>query len=101
MYTLQGKPELKFSLLYMMDGNDSLKRAVRQAEDADEADEADEAGTQCPGKCEELLPGKVLTCDRYLTWEEVDVFAKDHQIDIDMLTEVWMVSFVELEMFTA
>ena len=44
-YTLQGEPELKFSLLYTMDGNDSLKHAVQQAEDADEVDEADEVGT--------------------------------------------------------
>lgn len=60
----------------------------------DEADEADKAGTQCSGKSEELLPGQVLTGDRYLTQEEVDVFAKDHQVDIDMLTEVWMAPFV-------
>ena len=40
MYTLQGKPELKLSLLYTMDGNDSLKHAMWQAEDANEADEA-------------------------------------------------------------
>ncbi|KAL4079782.1 hypothetical protein J3A83DRAFT_4356454 [Scleroderma citrinum] len=57
-YTLQGEPELKFSLLYTMDGNDSLKHTI---------------------KCEELLLGQVLTCDQYLTQEEVDVFAKDHQ----------------------
>jgi len=79
-----------------MDGNDSLKRAARQAEDADEADEA---STQCPGKSEELLPGQVLACDRYLTREQVDTFAKDHPVDIDMLTEVWMVPFVTQEMF--
>jgi len=89
-YILQGEPELRFSLLYTMDGNDSLKRAVRQAEDADEVDEADEVSTQC----EELLPGQVLTCDRFLTREEVDVFAKDRQVDVDMLTEVWMTLFV-------
>ena len=83
-----------------MDGNNSLKHAVWQAEDADEADKADKASTSCPSKCEEFLPGQVLACDRCLTWEEVDVFAKDHQ-DIDMLTEVWMASFVKLEMFTA
>ncbi|KAL4072702.1 hypothetical protein V8B97DRAFT_2023444 [Scleroderma yunnanense] len=70
-YTLQGKPELKFSLLYTMNGNDSLKHAIMQ----------------CPSKCEELLLGQVLACDWYLTQEEVDVFAKDHQVDIDMLTE--------------
>ncbi|KAL4072344.1 hypothetical protein V8B97DRAFT_2023521 [Scleroderma yunnanense] len=70
-YTLQGEPELKFSLLYTMDGNDSLKHTIMR----------------CPSKCEELLLGQVLTCDQYLTQEEVDVFAKDHQVDIDMLTE--------------
>jgi len=73
-----------------MDGNDSLKCAVRQAEDADEVDEADEVSTQC----EELLPGQVLMCDRFLTREEVDVFAKDRQVDVDMLTEIWMTLFV-------
>ncbi|KAL4064382.1 hypothetical protein J3A83DRAFT_4442308 [Scleroderma citrinum] len=62
-YTLQGKPELKFSLLYTMNGNDSLKHAIMQC------------------------PSKFLACDWYLTQEEVDVFAKDHQVDIDMLTE--------------
>ena len=92
-YTLQGEPELRFSLLYTMDGNDSLKHAVGQAEDADETDETDEASTQCPGKHEELLPGQVLTCDWYLTREEVDMFAKDRQVDVDMLTEVWMTLF--------
>jgi len=66
-YILQGEPELRFSLLYMMDGNDSLKRAVRQVEDADKVDGADEVTTQC----EELLPGRVLTCDQFLTWEEM------------------------------
>ncbi|KAL4066386.1 hypothetical protein V8B97DRAFT_2025519 [Scleroderma yunnanense] len=65
-YTLQVEPELNFSLLYMMDGNDSLKHAI---------------------KCEELLLGQVLACDQYLTQEEVDVFAKYHWVDIDMLTE--------------
>jgi len=79
-----------FSLHYMMDGNDSLKHAVQQAEDADEVDEMDEVSTQC----EELLPGQVLMCDWFLTWEKVDVFAKDHQVDVDMLTEVWMTLFV-------
>jgi len=27
------------------------------------------------------------------------MFAKDHPVDIDMLTEVWMVPFVTQEMF--
>ncbi|KAL4080900.1 hypothetical protein J3A83DRAFT_4084477, partial [Scleroderma citrinum] len=86
-YTLQGKLELKFSLFYTMDGNDSLKHAMQQAEDPNEADKGDKTSMQCPSKCEELLLGQVLTCDQYLTQEEVDVFAKDHQVDIDILTE--------------
>jgi len=94
-YILQGEPELRFSLLYTMDGNDSLKRAVRQVKDADKVDGADKVTTQC----EELLPGQVLTCDWFLTREEVDVFAKDHQVDVDMLTEVRMALSVTLEMF--
>ena len=78
-----------------MDGNDSLKRAVRQVKDVDKVDGADKVTTQC----EELLPGQVLTCDWFLTREEVDVFAKDHQVDVDMLTEVRMALSVTLEMF--
>ncbi|KAG6327026.1 hypothetical protein ID866_12063, partial [Astraeus odoratus] len=72
MYTLQGKPELKFSMLYAMDSNDSLKHAMHQQVDMDEVEDSPP-----PVVCEEILPGQELACDWYLMCEEVNLFAKD------------------------
>ncbi|KIJ58762.1 hypothetical protein HYDPIDRAFT_163072 [Hydnomerulius pinastri MD-312] len=71
-YTLEDEPNLKFKMLYTMDGNDSLKRAIRQSAGGDE-----EGSSPIPPPTEGLLPGQVLGCDRYLTREEVDQYAKD------------------------
>ncbi|KIJ58808.1 hypothetical protein HYDPIDRAFT_178002 [Hydnomerulius pinastri MD-312] len=79
-YVLEAEPGLKFSLLYTMDGNDSLKRAVKQEGE----DEDEDTSTDTPG--EEVLPGQSLGCNRYLTCEEVDVYANDHA-NVDLIHE--------------
>ncbi|KAG2342409.1 hypothetical protein BDR05DRAFT_976534 [Suillus weaverae] len=66
-YTLTDEPELIFSLLYAMDGNDSLKRVLRRSLDTD-----DSLGTSS-----ELPTGQQLASDRYLSRTFVDQFARD------------------------
>jgi hypothetical protein len=67
MYVLTDEPNLTFSLLYAMDGNDSLKRVLRRTLDTD-----DSLGTSC-----ELPTGQQLKSDRYLSRTFVDKFARD------------------------
>ncbi|KAG1736957.1 hypothetical protein EDB19DRAFT_1989115 [Suillus lakei] len=55
-YTLTDEPQLTFSLLYAMDGNDSLKRVLRRSLDTD-----DSLSTSS-----ELPTGQQLASDRYL-----------------------------------
>ncbi|KAG2040098.1 hypothetical protein BDR03DRAFT_932884 [Suillus americanus] len=66
-YVLMDEPKLTFSLLYAMDGNDSLKRVLRRTLDMD-----DSLGTSC-----ELPMGQQLRSDRYLSRTFVDLFARD------------------------
>ncbi|KAG1775054.1 hypothetical protein EV702DRAFT_1199651 [Suillus placidus] len=66
-YTLTDKPELIFSLLYAMDGNNSLKRVLRRSLDTD-----DSLSTSS-----ELPTGQQLASDRYLSRTFVDQFARD------------------------
>ncbi|KAG2109133.1 hypothetical protein DEU56DRAFT_874515 [Suillus clintonianus] len=60
-------PHLTFSLLYAMDGNDSLKRVLRRSLDTDES----------LGTSSELPTGQQLASDRYLSRTFVDQFARD------------------------
>ncbi|KAG2126906.1 hypothetical protein DEU56DRAFT_958995 [Suillus clintonianus] len=66
-YTLTDEPQLTFSLLYAMDGNDSLKRVLRRSLDTD-----DSLSTSS-----ELPTGQQLASDRYLSRTFVDQFAWD------------------------
>ncbi|KAG2136207.1 hypothetical protein BD769DRAFT_1626952 [Suillus cothurnatus] len=66
-YTLTDEPKLTFSLLYAMDGNDSLKRVLRRSLDTDD----------CLGTSSELPTGQQLESNRYLSHTFVDQFAQD------------------------
>ncbi|KAI6001444.1 hypothetical protein EDD15DRAFT_2361851 [Pisolithus albus] len=66
-YKLTDEPELKFKLLYVMDGNDSLKRILRRL--------PDEITDNCPPLLRDLPTGQILTSSRYLTREYVNRFA--------------------------
>ncbi|KAI6014150.1 hypothetical protein BKA83DRAFT_4473883 [Pisolithus microcarpus] len=66
-YKLTDEPELKFKLLYAMDGNDSLKRVIRRLPDEIEGGH--------PPLSHDLPTGQVLTSSRYLSREFVNRFA--------------------------
>ncbi|KAG1797356.1 uncharacterized protein HD556DRAFT_1267601 [Suillus plorans] len=66
-YILMDEPKLTFSLLYAMDGNDSLKRVIRRSLDTDDS----------LGASSELPTGQQLTSNRYLSRTYVDQFARD------------------------
>ena len=79
-YKLMDEPDLKFKLLFAMDGNDSLKHILRRLpEDIEDA--------TCPLVSRELPTGQVFTSSRYLPCEHVDQFAKAGSID-PLLSEV-------------
>ena len=62
------EPDLKFKLLFAMDGNDSLKRILRHLpEDIEDA--------SLPLVSRELPTGQILTSSRYLPREYVNQFA--------------------------
>ena len=62
------EPDLKFKLLFAMDGNDSLKRILqRLPEDIEDA--------SLPLVSRELPTGQILTSSRYLPREYVNQFA--------------------------
>ncbi|KAI6125002.1 hypothetical protein EDD16DRAFT_1763245, partial [Pisolithus croceorrhizus] len=66
-YKLTDEPELKFKLLYAMDGNDSLKRVLRRL--------PDEIADNYPPLSHDLPTGQIITSSRYLCREYVDRFA--------------------------
>jgi hypothetical protein len=66
-YTLTDEPKLTFSLLYAMDGNDSLKRVLQRSLDTDD----------CLGTSSELPTGQQLESDHYLSRTFVDQFMWD------------------------
>ncbi|KAG1780720.1 hypothetical protein EV702DRAFT_1023402 [Suillus placidus] len=68
-YELVDEEQLTFSMLYAMDGNDSLKRVLRRSLDPD--------GDESLGPSSELPTGQQLTTDRYLSRAFVDQFARD------------------------
>ncbi|KAG1728938.1 hypothetical protein EDB19DRAFT_1939615 [Suillus lakei] len=61
------EPQLTFSLLYAMDGNDSLKRVLRRSLDTDDS----------LSTFSELPTGQQLASDRYLSRTFVDQFTRD------------------------
>ncbi|KAI6010375.1 hypothetical protein BKA83DRAFT_4467509 [Pisolithus microcarpus] len=65
-YKLTGEPELKFKLLYAMDGNDSLKRVLRRL-----PDEIEDGHLPLS---RDLPTSQVLTSSRYLSREYVNKF---------------------------
>ncbi|KAG1905547.1 uncharacterized protein F5891DRAFT_1183493 [Suillus fuscotomentosus] len=67
-YTLKGEVPLKFSLLYTMDGNDSLKRVLKKLDSDDDNDNA-------PPRSAELPSTQVVRGDRCrescLSWRDM------------------------------
>ncbi|KAF7975808.1 hypothetical protein HWV62_8495 [Athelia sp. TMB] len=68
MYRLAGEDELVFSMLWVMDGNDSLKRFERRAA-------VEEEGPSLGLLVERIDTRKVPAGSMYITREEVDVWA--------------------------
>ncbi|KAI6035894.1 hypothetical protein BKA83DRAFT_4506432 [Pisolithus microcarpus] len=60
-YTLKDKPDLKFKMLFAMDGNDSLKRISREAIGADKS-------------AAQGLGERYIGDDCYLSWSFIDQF---------------------------
>ncbi|KAF9041243.1 hypothetical protein BJ165DRAFT_1416052 [Panaeolus papilionaceus] len=81
-YKLQGEPDLKFSMLLTMDGNDSLKRLARR----DKTEEV-EGGREL-GENHERHDPRVVRGDYYLSREEVDRWGKGSVALIPQKTEV-------------
>ncbi|EIW78051.1 hypothetical protein CONPUDRAFT_61867, partial [Coniophora puteana RWD-64-598 SS2] len=73
-YKLEDEDELQFSMLYTMDGNDSLKRYHRRASQDD--DELEDIGPNTVQPSSELPTAFQLRSDRYLSREAVDKLAK-------------------------
>ncbi|KAI6099141.1 hypothetical protein F5141DRAFT_1190692 [Pisolithus sp. B1] len=74
MYTLEGEQPLHFSILYALDGNDSLERI--QCKLLSEDGEGQSTSTELP-TCQ------VLTCDRYLSCKFVAV-CHNYLADLDL-----------------
>ena len=69
-YLLNGEPSLKFKMLFVMDGNDSLKRVSRETLGND-PDNFFSPSSE--------LPGQELPCHhRYLTRDFVNSFSTNH-----------------------
>ncbi|KAG1785400.1 uncharacterized protein HD556DRAFT_1435129 [Suillus plorans] len=81
LYTLDVEPQLKFSLLYTMDGNDSLKRVLKRVPNEEHAE--DLVSRNNP-QSSELLTSQSIVDYRYLTREYVDSFtdALNPQVDL-------------------
>ncbi|KAH7914663.1 hypothetical protein BJ138DRAFT_999608 [Hygrophoropsis aurantiaca] len=65
-YTLEGEGSLTFSMLYAMDGNDSLKRILRRLVVDDDTDDI--------GPSSELATSQCISGDRYLSRDYVNQF---------------------------
>lgn len=80
-YKLVDEDQLTFSILYAMDGNDSLKRVLRRSLDPD--------GDESLGHSSELPTGQQLVSDRYLSRAFVDQFSRDsaHTAAVDEVSE--------------
>lgn len=67
-YKLADEEPLLYTMLYTMDGNDSLKRILRRSAQEDEEGR--------PGPSSELPSTRQVGGDRYLTREYVDQYAR-------------------------
>ncbi|THV07308.1 hypothetical protein K435DRAFT_815535 [Dendrothele bispora CBS 962.96] len=68
-YCLEGEEQLKFSMMFCMDGNDSLKRMERRS------DGTDEEGNPSSGPSKERIDRRVGGGTFFLSNEEVNCFA--------------------------
>lgn len=76
-YILKGEEKLKFSMLYTIDGNDSLKRILRREEPPEPAPVTTEGGVQPLGASSEVKDSRTAGRGIYLTREQVDEWAKE------------------------
>lgn len=67
-YKLKTEPHLLYSLLFTMDGNDSLKRILRRVLGEDD---------EVPGASSERIDSRTIDDDFYLTREYVDQWANE------------------------
>ncbi|KAG1831413.1 hypothetical protein F4604DRAFT_1946633 [Suillus subluteus] len=70
-YLLTDEDQLRFKMLYAMDGNDSLKRVIRRSLNDDDDN------NNTPGTSSELPTGQLFVSDRYLARDFVDQFSQD------------------------
>jgi hypothetical protein len=79
-YKLEDEVKLKFSMLYTVDGNDSLKRIIRR----EAAPELPSNATEpVLGGSKELTDSRQVGAEFYLTREQVDVWAREMMPDYD------------------
>jgi hypothetical protein len=72
-YKLKGEPNLMFNMLYTLDGNDSLKRIIRQGE----ALPSIEGEAPVLGPSSKQLDMRQGAGDYFLAREKVDVWTKE------------------------
>jgi hypothetical protein len=80
-YRLKNEPKLEFSMLYTVDGNDSLKRIIRR-EPVPQTATSDIAITPALGTCSESTDTRVAGQGIYLTNAFVDKWSKANIITI-------------------
>ncbi|KAG1760782.1 hypothetical protein EDD22DRAFT_980489 [Suillus occidentalis] len=76
-YLLTDEDQLRFKMLYAMDGNDSLKRVIRRSLNDDDDDD----NNNTPGTSSELPTSQLFISDRYLARDFVDQFSQDASRD--------------------
>lgn len=78
-YKLQGEVPMKFSLLYAMDGNDSLKRVLKKSTQDDLDTEDNSPLAPCSS---ELPTTQFVGGDRYLLNDYIEQFSRDSPADM-------------------
>jgi hypothetical protein len=77
-YVLEGEEKLKFSMLYTVDGNDSLKRILRREAPPEPTPATTEEGVQpLLGASSKVKDSRTAGRGIYLTREQVDEWPKD------------------------
>ncbi|KAG1892860.1 uncharacterized protein F5891DRAFT_963824 [Suillus fuscotomentosus] len=84
LYALDAEPQLKFSLLYAMDGNNSLKRVLKRVPDKEHAE--DLVSRNIP-QSSELPTSQSIVDYHYLTREYVDSFADTLNPQVDLFND--------------
>lgn len=82
-YKIKDEAPLLYSMLYTMDGNDSLKRVLKRS--------ATNGDSEALGPSSELPNTRKVTGDRYMTREDVDRWANG--VVQDMMGELDVVWF--------